>query len=346
MDKLLLPAFAGMMLLGLSAAADPADYMTVDPAEVELRVDLIDPAPLPLQPARLRLTLRNTSRRRIGPIAPVDDLVGALVKRPQDRFGRLKAIVDTFRGSTAPSARDRNNRLKDARLYLEPGEQTSVSFVLALLRDEQESKVPVFDELGLYRIKCQYQKLEKEIQIEIREPRGDDRSVYEVLRKNGPLATVMLSGLDVPEPALVPKLKALLELFPDSSYTSYVRFALARSYLRGNGIDETSFEKASTRVDRALAIDLLIPVFTNRTPSALFPNILIATRAADPRFYEVNRVALELWYKHPDALEWLEVVAGRLTPEEWPQYRKGKFGVSEKLPLEEFLRRMQPAQSR
>lgn len=337
-----LSVFMGLMFLGLSAAAEAAVGVNVDPGDFEFKVELDGAAPLPLQPVRLRLVLRNVSQKRLGPIPPIDSYDGPLVKRPQDKDWRAKAMGSDFAGVTVQTARSRKNELKDARLYLGPGEQTSVSLALGLSREGQGEKEPLFIQPGLYRLKCRYLNLEKEIEVEVRALQGDDRAVYEVLRREWPLLLVLLSGRGWPDPKYVPKLQALLELYPDSSYASYLHFALARFYLRGNGF-------AVPRVggvDLARSADHLEKIVKHPAPGAFLPNAYIAFRMADPYQYERDQMAGRLWDKHPDALEWLEVVAMRLTAEEWPLYRKGKLGTPDHPGAKDLLDRVLPAINR
>jgi hypothetical protein len=215
-----------------------------------------------------------------------------------------------------------------APLYLGPGEQTSVSFALGLQwreiiggRQVGGPHIPLFPEAGEYWLKCEYAGVKTELKVEVREPKGEDRAVYEALQKNPSLAAALLDYLHPPEAALIPKLEAIVELFPESSYAGYARFALARFHLKGNGFPLDQTPNVS-RVALAKATDQLEQIYPDRrSAAAYYPNAMIAMKAADLRFYEVNFIAARLSDHYWDSVEYLELFAHLLLSHA-PQDRK------------------------
>lgn len=304
------------------------DYVAVNPKDIEMKVELVGEPPLPFQPVRLRVSIRNVSKNRLGPrLGPVDDCRDALIRGPRDdRYEPAQAGL-SFSATTTTSACYTMNRR--APLYLEPGEQTSVSFALGRRRVEvgtgvvpQPRDISLFPEPGEYWLKCSYCKdIEKQLEVRVREPQGADRAIYEVLRKNPQLAAALLEGVRPPEEALVPKLEAIVELFPESSYAGYARFALARFHLKGNGFP-LEHPPNVTRVALAKAATQLEQIYPDpRIAGAYYPNAMIAMKAADLRFYEINMIAGRLVDNSRDSVEYLELFAMILGSDE-PQDRK------------------------
>jgi hypothetical protein len=65
-------------------------------------------------------------------------------------------------------------------------------------------------------------------------------------------------------------------------------------------------------VDRARAATYLDPIRSPRSAGAYYPNALIALKASDPEYYEVNNGAALLADYFPDSVEWLEEFARML----------------------------------
>jgi hypothetical protein len=71
--------------------------------------------------------------------------------------------------------------------------------------------------------------------VEVKEPQGDDKKVWELLQKDEQLAGALMCPVDAPSDDVRPKLIQLLKDYPKSSYAPYARFALARHYFNGTG---------------------------------------------------------------------------------------------------------------
>src|SRR4029077_977308 len=119
----------------LAVAICPASIGHVaagEPPVLALRLEVIGPAPLPFQPARLRLIVENTGNQTAGPLPTPEGFawfawkaVGQQVFRNGQMSIRVK-LEDTFEGD----GRSRLQLLHDrVPLILAPGESTSTSFV-------------------------------------------------------------------------------------------------------------------------------------------------------------------------------------------------------------------------
>jgi hypothetical protein len=151
--------------------------------------------------------------------------------------------------------------------------------------------------------------IEKVLKINVRVPEGQDKAVYELLKKDRQLASALMRPVDAPAKETVPKLKEIIEKFPQSSYIPYARFALARAYLHGIGL-----ETASSRMRRALAGDELAAVIKDyydaRAKQVLpdnfpyRPNALVLLSKIDAN--ETFSARSRLHRQHPDSLGWIE----------------------------------------
>ncbi len=216
-------------------------------------------------------------------------------------------------------------------LVLDPGERHYVSFAVAaewevkwIIEGKKQQAVnhgkSIFPEPGNYSVKCAYLfegvRLEQTIQIDVRAPKDENESVFQLLQKDPLLASALMCPLDVPQEALIPKLKDIIERFPKSSYTDYARFALARGYWGGSGV-----YPFSRRVAAALAADQLEKVVANLrwepklkklVPNsfAYLPDALVLFKWAEPAAR--MGVLRKLDREFPDAIVWLEEVASSL----------------------------------
>ncbi|MCI0457018.1 MAG: hypothetical protein L0Z62_08570 [Gemmataceae bacterium] len=169
---------------------------------------------------------------------------------------------------------------------------------------------PIFREPGVYHIKLPYlvdlkreTYVETEITIKVRTPEGDDRHVYEILKRDPALAAALLSAVSVPKKELLPKIEDLIKRFPRSSYEGLARFAKARFHLQSNGFADRPHVG---RVPRAFAADELEHILGNSQGGAYTPNVLIAWAMAAPLEYEWNVDDSRFSEEYPDSLEWLE----------------------------------------
>lgn len=308
----------------LGNAVDQAvtQYVPINSRDVEVRVEAIGASPLPYQAVRLRLTVRNLSGKRIGPpILPVDDSLGyTLIKGPSDpNFLEARPpvlLVGNDNGTTGITRRGHKNRV--APLFLDPGEQTSVSFTLAdqwVAADAAPNhgrRLPIFLVPGEYSIRVRYlidveKRAYKEdsIKVQVGAAKGEDADAHDLIEKDLELATVLLRPGFPRDKHLVPRIKQLVERYPKSSYAHYGRLAVALAYRKGIGYGPPSY-----RVGQALAADELERVMYKRF--AYQPAALVHLAEADPVY--AASVRSRLHREHTDALEWLEGFAALLGP--------------------------------
>jgi hypothetical protein len=291
----------------------------VDERDLEVKLELVGSPPAPLQAIRVRLSVRNVSDRKLGPLMPVDSVYGALIKGPSDDgFRSAPRSVRAFGGFgfIGEGGTGREQRNRKAPLFLEPGEQTSVTWAFAAgwkRKDSQWIAEPIFSEEGKYRVKAFYPRasqkyIERVITIEVPAPQGDDAKIVSALQKQPDLLSTLLNQFDPAPKDVAAELVGLVRLYPKSSYAPYARLALAR--FRMNQGSEVQFAAAATELEEILHV-----------PFAYQPNAWMRLAKADENKRE--RVNAYMNLEHRDALEWLEFKAADLkTPAEWQAFRK------------------------
>src|SRR5262249_9959982 len=134
-------------------------------------------------------------------------------------------------------------------LFLEPAEQTSLSFALAAewvaMRSDLGAPTaksivgqPLFPEAGVYLLQFRYvssgwqdeKALVATAEITVREPGDEEKAIIGILSGTPALGSALLRPVDSPERNLVPVLKSVIKRWPRSAYADYARFALARFY--------------------------------------------------------------------------------------------------------------------
>jgi hypothetical protein len=332
MKSVLLPLL-GLLSFGLvpsvTGAVDDI-YGPLDPKDVELQVEQPQESICPFQAIRLRCTLRNISKATLNRAVLLDNGVALWIKGPYDKaFSRPPQSILLFpkgRPTNPSSASGMYNRVP---LFLEPGEKTSVSFAFAASwRTQEGAKLPddqgepIFAEPGTYLVKCDYcvdnkqnKLIEKVLKVHVRVPGGQDKAVYDLLKNDRQLTSVLMRPVDTPAKETVSKLKEIIEKFPESSYVPYARFALARAYLNGLGLDT-----ASSRVRRAFAGDELEAVIKHgydAQAKKIIPNtfpyrpnalVLLSHLDAHERLSALNHLRCD----HPESLECIEEFASLL----------------------------------
>jgi hypothetical protein len=279
--------------------------------------------------------------QRIGELFPIDEVFRVQVKAPnRDNYKDVSGGVLLYgkgRPNFPSSKGGLNSRLA---LFLDRDERTSVSFAFAALwRDDQGQRlpwdrgVPIFDQPGTYLVKCKYlvsvkrlkgpepagveeKYIEQVLEVKVAAPEGPDKAVYDLLKKDQQLASALMRPVDAPAKEAVPKLKEIIEKFPKSSYAPYARFALARAYLNGLGLDTPS-----SRVRRALTGDELEAVTKHHYDAEakrIIPNTFPYRPNALVLLSQLD--ATEAWFarsylhkEHPDSLEWIEEFASLLS---------------------------------
>ncbi len=329
---LLMPIMLAFCLGKVTAASRDSD--PTDPSEFEFQFEQLGGTIRPYQAVRLRFTLRNIGRKRIGPVQL--DYGGALsIKAPnQDAYYRPSGHMLVFDRDRSPGGTSaitpRETMNSRASLLLDQDERISASLAFAACwRDVDGRRLPagggqaIFEEPGEYLIKCRFRAdpkhgeyIERVLKVHVLPPEGQDKAVCELLDKDAVLASALMRPVDAPDKEVFPKIKDIVERYPESSYADYARFALARGYLRGIGISPHS-----QRVAWALAADQLEKVIQDRYDPkvrkflpkdfAYMPNALILMRLVDLHAKEAS--LLRLHQEYTDALEWIEEFASLLT---------------------------------
>lgn len=287
----------------------------------------------------------NIGKKRIGPLDPIDECSGdKAIKRPnansyQDISGSFLPINESWT-SWMGSCAFQNQQAEP--WFLEPGERMSVSDPIAAQWQNRRGWIPfdkveaLFSKPGVYSIKytCRVAGstvlyvekqpdpevvVESTLDIVVREPKGDDKIVCDLLAKNPVLAATLmmainippdLYGKPVPDPAVIPAIKNIIEKHPKSSYADYAHFALARWHLTQN-----------KNADAIAELELI-----QAHDWAYQPNVLVMLRklleAGDllkdsPKLKEIDAIMNR---RHPDAGEWLEKYA---------ELKSAKQGVDE-----------------
>jgi WD40 repeat protein len=133
---------------------------------------------------------------------------------------------------------------------------------------------------------------------------------------------------ELPTKKAIGTLESILLRYPESSYTDYARFALARAQLAEGKIKEAIQHLENTSADffpfRASALILLRRIYIQHEPS------------------KVKLIEKELNARYSDAIEWRQELAAEMTPEQWrnleaaartPVARTGSVRVAPSLSL-------------
>lgn len=316
---MMLPMFT--LAAGLAAglgSVPSSDGGEKKPSPLALKLEHVSAPLLPFQAVRLRATLRNDGKKRIGPLEVIYPWTH--VNGPGDAaYTELEMLPDKANAALMPSAV--SVMIQKAPVHLDPGEELSVSYSLAAkLSEPKRPAVPAFAEPGVYTLKwvCQVggESHEQTIEVVVREPDDKDKVLVQWLTKDRALAMCLLDFVNAPGDSQMAKLKDIAYRFPNSTYATYARFALARGYQAGKG-----FSPFSRRVADAMAADQLDKVVERRSEIkdgarspqpgfAFLPDALML-------FSTVERVAKEdvarrLDREFPDALVVLEHVASSL----------------------------------
>jgi hypothetical protein len=322
-----------LVLAFLSAASSrateqPQSYGPVDPKAVKFTVKVAGRPPLPFQAVRLRVTLKNVSTKRIGPVGPVDNIKTILVRGPgEPKFREVKGArtIELKGHPSNPTDREAlNNR---AYPTLESGEQMSATFAVAaewsLRRGgwaPADRVQPLFPAPGDYELKVVYCRkteahgpIERTVRVRVLDPAATqpepgpgpgDELICRHLRNDPRLVAELLCPVGVMDKRSPPRLRALLKQYPKSSYAPYARFALAR-HSGGKAAVWVAELEGAARAD-----------FPYR------PNALVALRRAGrAKAAEVDRT---LARDYADSVERLEVVAKDYTPGQWRAFRTGR----------------------
>ena len=317
-----LPFLGALAMLGIGFSSSAEEPLAYTPQDVEMKIEQVGPSPLPYQAVRLRLTIRNTSKKRVGPLFALESSGLQGIKGPGDnKFEQQEQAFTRFRLNTGRTISAANQSPlewtnRTVYLYLDPGEQTSVSIAFAHKHNpgpdgsEDKRYGPMFSKSGEYSAKWLYKGLwtlrqwdiERVVKIQVQEPKGDDKTICTLLEKDSKLAFVMMSPVHIPDweipragEELIPRLKAIYEKYPNSSYADYARFAVARLYIERYG-----FESDGWKTGQAMLAKLAPKRF------AYQGQVLGRMWRFD------SKSSAELYRLFPDDLDFLETFAGSL----------------------------------
>jgi hypothetical protein len=319
-------ALALTTAFGCESDESPDELFSLNPKDVELRLEHVGPTPCAFQAVRLRLTLRNVSSQKLRYV-PIDNFTTVFVIRKAGQeevtCSPLVFESDELLGVTARA--DRNGR---TRLFLDPGEQTSVSFAIALHSsktppDHRNQDTPIFSEAGGYKLRCRYlineQKrtyIDAAVSIKVQEPPESDLKLLARIRQNGTLLRSMLLPIDRPSKQDMENLRDIVEKHGSSSYADYARFAIARHHLRGG-----PFRRQAAPDEEEMKAVETLRVLAARD-FAYRPNAIVTLFTADAT--SRTKLGALLRSRFRDDLIWLEQVAPSLDEVEWARYRKHK----------------------
>lgn len=266
-----------LLLLLISLVAVPSafaqehamqnDYRSLDPADIAFTVTQFSKGnPLPFQGIAVRMQLRNICKDldRLGPIYRLE--VGERylgIKGPEDKtfrkFGEPLSWVDL---DPPPKGQEFTEfeRRSGYPFHLEPGMETDYVICLSAdwFWDGKPSRLrktgePLFPAPGEYVLKFGYpldvkngKVLEKTLTVKVETPpQGDDAAVYDIVKSNEALKSVLMSSIQVADDEQTKALEKIVQDYPKASYTRYARFALARKYINGPG--NNSFSEAQAQ---------------------------------------------------------------------------------------------------
>ena len=302
-------------------------------ADVRLRFDQLGPAALPFQAVRLQFVVANNRNHRLGWSMqwPEDAIVRLYIKGPGQTDYTL--LINSVHTSTqVQPRRDCGFGPNKFRLILDPGESSGISFPLATVwtlpvqdgdRVKPSQCDAAFPKPGKYSIRCRYVLAsndgvditqEATVTVDVREPQGDDKTIYQMLEKNPTLASALMSMADMPDPKVLREIRDIIQRFPRSTYSDYARYALARDAMaRGpeamkaaviglEGIEHKTFPYMAGVVrDMRLCLD------------------------KDDKA-RLAKIEAQIQKEHRDAVEFLWKARDELRPKEWLDYRKNKIG--------------------
>ena len=185
----------------------------------------IEPIPLEYQAVAFRRTVRNETDKTFTSVYPEYGAGIVFMKRPSEMELRSVEgdILSFNRPHTDP---DRYYFIHKSPLVLKPGYESSIAYASAA--NWRGTLVePLLPEPGKYTFVFEHGD---RLDFVVRAAKGRDKAIRDQLRTNPPLAEAMLSPDHPPVASVVPAIKRVIELYPESSYADYARFALARWY--------------------------------------------------------------------------------------------------------------------
>lgn len=201
------------------------------------------------------MTGRNVSPKRLGPVFPIDEYINVLGVKPAtaEKYQKVRVAYFDANCIMVSVGTDRGYKNTEQKTFLEPREGRSVSIAAGanwVGNDEWflEDAIEVFfPEAGDFVLKYgwepgstsadEYHPFNKEaiIRIKVSAPTGQDKVVFDMLKKNRRLVAALLDPIFEPHPLAVADIKDIVQRYPSTIYAKYARFALARIFLKGTG---------------------------------------------------------------------------------------------------------------
>lgn len=305
-------------------------------SDLKIKLVLEHPYALPYQPIRVRACLSNSTGTNMRVLSPYDrcGLLFSVTKPNSTEFVAIRIF-----GCDSVSPRvghDRASFRFDSGIewILEPGKQWCWSAPLCQLDDmildsadspDQVAK-PLFPVAGTYQIRARINNnthKSKDIpigaaeivnEIIIEEPKDGDAKAFQAIRRSRVLSLAVLTHAYPPPGSSVSILRAFIRDHPNSSYTPFIRLAVARYHL----LTEPQGDwRELTEDDRKAAITELDAVLQADKSFAVRPSALVLMMRADPE--RAKELIRRLEREYPSSMEWIEAAASLpgMTPERW-----------------------------
>ena len=260
------------------------------------------PIPLPFQAAIFRRSHRNLGKKEIAADYPEKGSGMWFFRRPGDPvFRKMGSLNDRPHILVGGG-------IENVPLRLRSGFECSISFAMGGIW--YRGMEALFTEPGTYTF--QFSEGD-ELEMIVKETRGTDKVICNLLRTNPSLAEAMLSYDKIPEDDLLKPLQRIVTLYPKSSYANYARFALARWHAGRDG-DWSAATVGDVDSQPVAALLADIDVEFAYAPHAL---ILRFHVLQSMHFPEADEVLATLEQVHFDSSEYLVFLSGRLNQDEW-----------------------------
>lgn len=233
----------------------------------KVRAELVSDLPLPYQAIRIRKHYANcTSEPKCECFYADCGKVFWSIQSPGSTV--FRRIVSPYESEI--EAVPQSTEAPRTALVLKPGDETSFSGVSS--SDYMENgRAPLFPVPGVYRIRWTEEPKRKDgLEVRVTDPVGNDAIIFGKLQLQPSLTLAIMSCRNVADEPAATELAAIEKEFPDSGYSDYIHFALARAKLQGVELWEIA---RRTQDDRDAALRELRKIKSPRF--AYRPNALI-----------------------------------------------------------------------
>lgn len=255
-----------ILIAGVLAAQDGACDVCVE-RHWSVRAELVSDLPLPYQAIRIRKHYANCTSEPQGECYDSECMrIFRWIQEPGSTVFRKIASPCESEIVGTPLSVEKSR----VPLVLKPGDETSFSGVSSS-DDTDNGRVPLFPVPGVYRIRWTEAPGGKDgLEVRVADPVGNDAIIFRKLQQQPTLALAVMSCRNVADEPTAHELAAIEKEFPDSGYSDYIHFALARAKLQGVELSEIA---RRTQDDRDAALRELRKIKSPRF--AYRPNALI-----------------------------------------------------------------------